>query len=41
MGLLMLFVLTPGTAEYVISAVTLALGIIFGGIVFILVRFSG
>ncbi len=37
-ALVMLFVLTPGSAEYIISVITLVLGIVFMGIVFILVR---
>lgn len=34
----MLFVLTPGTAEYVISVITLILGLLFIGLIFVLVR---
>lgn len=37
----MLFVLTPGTAEYVISAITLALGLVLIGLIFVLVRVMG
>jgi len=33
------FVLPPGTAEHVISVVTLVLGLAFMGIIFVLVRF--
>ena len=35
---IMLFALTPGTAEYIISVVTLVLGIAFMATVFVLVR---
>lgn len=38
---IMLFFLTPGTAEYIISVVTLILGLVFMGIVFVLVRVMG
>jgi preprotein translocase subunit Sss1 len=41
MSALMALFLTPGTAEYVISIVTLVLGLVFMGIVFILVRVIG
>ena len=37
----MLFVLTPGTAEYVISMITMILGLLFIGLIFILVRMGG
>ena len=40
-SLLMIFLLTPGTAEYVISVVTLVLGIVFMGLIFVLVRVIG
>lgn len=38
MSALMALVLTPGTAEFVISVVTLVLGLVFMGLVFVLVR---
>ncbi|MBN1934288.1 MAG: hypothetical protein JW934_06470 [Anaerolineae bacterium] len=34
----MLLILTPGTAEYIISVITLVLGLVFMGIIFVLVR---
>ena len=34
----LLFVLSPGTAEYWVSVLTLVLGLVFAGIVAILVR---
>ena len=37
----MIMVVTPGTAEYVVSVITLVLGIIFMGLIFILVRVIG
>lgn len=37
----MVFVLTPGTAEYIVSVVTLILGLVFMGIIFVLVRVAG
>jgi hypothetical protein len=33
--------LTPGTAEFVISVVTLVLGLVFMGLIFVLVRLVG
>lgn len=38
---LMTFFLTPGTAEFVISVVTLVLGLVFMGLIFILIRVMG
>jgi hypothetical protein len=40
-SIVMVFVLTPGSAEYWISVLTLILGLLFMGIVFILVRLLG
>ena len=40
-SLVMLFVLTRGTAEYVVSVITLVLGLVFMGLIFILVRVIG
>lgn len=37
----MLFVLHPGTAEFSITVVTLTLGLIFAGIIIVLVRLVG
>ncbi len=37
----MLLILTPGTAEYIISAVTLIIGLVFIGIIWVLVRVAG
>ena len=37
----MLFFLTPGTAEFSITVVTLAIGLVFAGIVVLLVRIAG
>jgi len=34
----LLFVLSPGTAEYWVSILTLILGLVFVGIIFVLVR---
>ena len=34
----MILVVTPGTAEYWISVLTLILGLVFAGIIFIVVR---
>jgi hypothetical protein len=34
----MVFVLTPGTAEYYISLITLILGLAFAGVILLLVR---
>jgi hypothetical protein len=34
----MLLVLSPGTAEYVVSVLTLILGLVFAGLVAVLVR---
>jgi hypothetical protein len=36
---IMVFALDPGTAEHIISVVTLILGIVFMAIIFVLVRF--
>jgi hypothetical protein len=36
---LMLFVLSPGSAEYIVSTLTLGLGLLFMGIIYVLVRF--
>ncbi len=35
---IMVFVLAPGSAEYWISVITLVLGLLFVGMIFILVR---
>jgi hypothetical protein len=35
------FVVTPGTAEHVITIVTLVLGLLFMGIIYVLVRVLG
>jgi hypothetical protein len=35
---IMIFILTPGSAEYWISVITLILGIAFMGVIFLLVR---
>lgn len=37
----MLFFLHPGTAEFSITVVTLAIGLVFAGIIIILVRIVG
>ena len=37
-SLVLLFVLTPGSAEYLISVLTLILGLVFAGVTLILVR---
>lgn len=37
----MILVVTPGTAEYWISVLTLILGLVFAGIIFVLVRLLG
>lgn len=37
----MLLVLAPGTAEYVISGITLFLGLVLMAVVFVLVRLVG
>jgi hypothetical protein len=37
----MLFFLQPGTPEFSITVVTLAIGVIFAGIVVLLVRIAG
>jgi hypothetical protein len=34
----MLFVLSPGTAEYLVSVLTLIIGLVFAGLVAVLVR---
>ncbi len=41
LSIVMLFVLTPGTAEFVISVVTLVIGLIMIGVIFVLVRVVG
>jgi hypothetical protein len=33
------FILPPGSAEHVISVITLILGLVFMGLIFVLVRF--
>jgi hypothetical protein len=38
---IMAFVLAPGSAEYWVSIVTLIMGILFMGIIFLLVRMLG
>jgi len=38
---IMVFVLVPGSAEYLISVLTLILGLVFMGIIFVLVRVVG
>ena len=38
---IMIFVLIPGTAEYWVSVLTLVLGLVFVGIIFVLVRVLG
>ena len=38
---IMAFVVTPGTPEHVISVVTLVLGLLLMGIIFVLVRVMG
>lgn len=38
MSTLMLFVLSPGSAEYIVSALTLGLGLLFMGIIYLLIR---
>ena len=37
-SIIMVFVLTPGSAEYWVSVLTLVLGLLFTGIIFVLVR---
>ena len=37
----MLFFLEPGTAEFSITVVTLGIGLIFAGIIIVLVRIAG
>ena len=37
-SIIMILVLTPGTAEYWISVLTLIVGLVFAGVIFILVR---
>ena len=37
----MILVVTPGTAEYWISVFTLILGLVFAGIIFVVVRLLG
>jgi hypothetical protein len=37
-SVVLLFVLSPGTAEYWVSVLTLILGLVFAGIIAILVR---
>ena len=39
-SLIMLFVLTPGSAEYTVSVLTLILGLVFAGVIFFLVRMT-
>ena len=39
-SLIMLFVLTPGSAEYTVSVLTLILGLVFAGVILILVRMT-
>jgi len=41
MSALMALILTPGTAEFVISVVTFVLGLVFMGLIFIFVRIIG
>jgi len=38
--LVLVFVLTPGSAEYWASILTLILGLVFAGIIFFLVRMT-
>jgi hypothetical protein len=38
---IMVFAVDPGTAEHIISVVTLVLGIVFMAIIFVLVRLFG
>jgi hypothetical protein len=37
-SLVLIFILTPGSAEYWVSVLTLAMGVVFMGIIFLLVR---
>jgi preprotein translocase subunit Sss1 len=37
-SLVLIFILTPGSAEYWVSVLTLGLGVVFMGIIFVLVR---
>jgi hypothetical protein len=37
----MILVVTPGTAEYWISVLTLILGLVFAGVIFVAVRLLG
>ena len=37
-SLVLLFVLTPGSAEHTVSVLTLILGLVFAGVIFVLVR---
>jgi len=38
LSIILVFVLTPGSAEYWVSVLTLVLGVLFMGIIFVLVR---
>jgi hypothetical protein len=38
LSIILIFVLTPGSAEYWVSVLTLVLGVLFMGIIFVLVR---
>ena len=38
LSIILVFVLTPGSAEYWVSVLTLVLGLLFMGIIFVLVR---
>jgi hypothetical protein len=38
LSIILIFVLTPGSAEYWVSVLTLILGVLFMGIIFVLVR---
>ena len=39
-SLILVFVLTPGSAEYWVSVLTLILGLVFAGVIFFLVRMT-
>jgi len=39
-SLILVFVLTPGSAEYLVSILTLILGLVFAGVIFFLVRMT-
>jgi len=39
-SLILIFALVPGSAEYWISVITMVLGLLFAGAIFVLVRFT-